>query len=80
MRVYERLWQVLDEELDVEPSEKTQALYVAIKQGQAAARPPPARCRSQDLLAPIAIVVEPTAGAAPARATSAISARSSATR
>ena len=45
MRVYERLWKVLDEELDVEPSEKTQALYVAIKQGQPGARrrprPPP---------------------------------------
>jgi DNA-binding SARP family transcriptional activator len=58
MRSYERLWQVLDEELDVEPSEKTQALYVAIKQGQAQ---PPARPEpQQDLLAPIAIVVEPT--------------------
>ena len=34
MRCYERLWQALDEDLDVEPSEKTQALYVAIKQGQ----------------------------------------------
>ena len=34
MRCYERLWQVLDEELDVEPSEKTQSLYVAIKQGR----------------------------------------------
>jgi DNA-binding SARP family transcriptional activator len=58
MRTYERLWQVLDEELDVEPSEKTQALYVAIKQGHAqpVTRPEPA----QDLLAPIAIVVEPT--------------------
>lgn len=57
MRTYERLWQVLDEELDVEPSEKTQALYVAIKQGQLVparpAQPEP------DLLAPIAIVVEP---------------------
>jgi DNA-binding SARP family transcriptional activator len=58
MRTYERLWQVLEEELDVEPSEKTQALYVAIKQGQAQ---PPARAEPpQDLLAPIAIVVEPT--------------------
>ncbi len=61
MRCYERLWQVLDDELEVEPSEKTQSLYVAIKQGQMqpglpAAVPGPA----QDLLAPIAIVVEPT--------------------
>lgn len=59
MRVYERLWQVLDEDFDVEPSEKTQALYVAIKQGQAqpaATAPPP----PEDMVAPIAIVVEPT--------------------
>lgn len=55
MRTYERLWQVLDEELDVEPSEKTQGLYVAIKQGLVA----PARPVEQDLAAPIAIVVEP---------------------
>lgn len=59
MRIYERLWKVLDEEFDVEPSEKTQSLYVAIKTGQAqapaaAAAPPPA----PELLAPIAIVVE----------------------
>jgi DNA-binding SARP family transcriptional activator len=61
MRIYDRLWQVLDDELDVEPSERTQGLYVAIKQGQLkpglpAAHPAPAN----DLLAPIAIVVEPT--------------------
>ena len=60
MRIYERLWKVLDEEYDVEPSEKTQALYVAVKTGQvqtpapAAVAPPPA----PELLAPIAIVVE----------------------
>jgi DNA-binding SARP family transcriptional activator len=59
MRVYERLWKVLDEELDVEPSEKTQALYVAIKQGQAQAPAPPPM-GEPELLAPIAIVVEPT--------------------
>lgn len=58
MRIYERLWQVLDEELDVEPSEKTQALYVAIKQGHGQATPPVTAI--EDLLAPIAIVVEPT--------------------
>lgn len=57
MRTYERLWQVLDEELDVEPSEKTQALYVGIKQGRVAPARPTAP--EQDLLAPIAIVVEP---------------------
>ena len=67
MRIYERLWAVLDEEFDVEPSEKTQALYVAIKQGQhaaprAARRPTPAALEPE-LLAPIAIVVEPTSGA-----------------
>lgn len=66
MRLYERLWQVLDEDLDVEPSEQTQALYVAIKQGQA--RPAigggPAPTPTQDLLAPIAIVVEPSQGTA----------------
>ncbi|MBP7242295.1 BTAD domain-containing putative transcriptional regulator [Amaricoccus sp.] len=59
MRVYERLWKTLDEELDVEPSEKTQALYVAIKQGTlqttAAAAPLP---EEPEILAPIAIVVE----------------------
>lgn len=62
MRVYERLWKVLDEDLDVEPSERTQALYVAIKQGSAqpAAPAPP---EPDFLLAPIAIVVEPTATA-----------------
>lgn len=62
MRIYERLWKVLDEEFDVEPSEKTQSLYVALKTGRAqppavappAAAPPPA----PELLAPIAIVVE----------------------
>ncbi|MBA3323935.1 MAG: hypothetical protein H0T41_01190 [Rhodobacteraceae bacterium] len=58
MRVYERLWRVLDEDLDVEPSERTQALYVAIKQGQV--RPAPQPLPFQDFLAPIAIVVEPT--------------------
>jgi DNA-binding SARP family transcriptional activator len=59
MRTYERLWQVLDEELDVEPSEKTQELYVAIKQGQARPALGGAPSPSLDLLAPIAIVVEP---------------------
>lgn len=62
MRVYERLWQVLDEELDVEPSEKTQELYVAIKQGAPHPNPPVAAAPMEDLLAPIAIVVEPTHG------------------
>lgn len=60
MRVYERLWQVLDDELDVEPSEQTQALYVALKQGAPHPKPPAAPI--EDLLAPIAIVVEPTHG------------------
>ena len=60
MRVYERLWKVLDEELDVEPSEKTQALYVAIKQGQAAPMATPAEPPEPEMLAPIAILVEPT--------------------
>jgi DNA-binding SARP family transcriptional activator len=60
MRVYERLWQVLDDEFDVEPSEKTQALYVAIKQGQhGRAQVAEAPSSQQDLLAPIAILVEP---------------------
>jgi DNA-binding SARP family transcriptional activator/TolB-like protein len=61
MRCYERLWHVLEDELDVEPSEKTQALYVAIKQGQIQpGRPaPPAPPPAEDMLAPIAIVVEP---------------------
>jgi DNA-binding SARP family transcriptional activator len=58
MRCYERLWQVLEEDLDVEPSEKTQSLYVAIKQGRI--EPAPRTAAAQDLLAPIAIVVEPT--------------------
>jgi DNA-binding SARP family transcriptional activator len=58
MRVYERLWQVLEEDLDVEPSEKTQGLYVAIKQGRI--QPGVRAAVAQDLLAPIAIVVEPT--------------------
>ena len=59
MRCYERLWQVLDEDLDVEPSEKTQG---ALRRDQAG--PAPAgrcrRCPAPDLLAPIAILVEPT--------------------
>ena len=60
MRCYERLWQVLEDELDVEPSEKTQALYVAIKQGHLQPRLPAAAPEpAEDLLAPIAIVVEP---------------------
>jgi DNA-binding SARP family transcriptional activator len=58
MRCYERLWQVLEEELEVEPSEKTQSLYVAIKQGQI--QPGVRAAAARDLLAPIAIVVEPT--------------------
>jgi DNA-binding SARP family transcriptional activator len=68
MRCYERLWAVLEEELDVEPSERTQALYVAIKQGRGA--PPPAAqpaatsdadfAHGPELRAPIAIVVEQT--------------------
>ena len=61
MRCYERLWQVLEEDFDVEPSEKTQELYVAIKQGhpQTQPQPRPAPSPAKDLLAPIAIVVEP---------------------
>lgn len=61
MRIYERLWKTLDEELDVEPSEKTQALYVAIKQGMAPsaeAAAPAAIVHEPEILAPIAIVVE----------------------
>jgi len=58
MRTYERLWRALEEELDVEPSERTQSLYVAIKQGQV--RPAPPVALDQDFAAPIAIVVEPT--------------------
>ncbi len=58
MRCYERLWQTLDEELDVEPSEQTQALYVSIKQNGLA--PGAAPSPPTELLAPIAIVVEPT--------------------
>lgn len=70
MRVYERLWKVLDEEFDVEPSEKTQELYVAIKTGQALPEPPETPARPgqaaaaapapDEMLAPIAIVVEAT--------------------
>lgn len=60
MRLYERLWKTLDEELDVEPSERTQALYVAIKQGQAQPAAPAALPPERELLAPIAILVEPT--------------------
>jgi len=61
MRCYERLWHVLEEDLDVEPSEKTQALYVAIKQGriQPGLPAPPDPTPPEELLAPIAIVVEP---------------------
>ncbi len=59
MRLYERLWQVLDDELDVEPSEKTQALYVAIKQGHARPAAGGSPTAQTELLAPIAIVVEP---------------------
>ena len=59
MRSYERLWQVLEDELDVEPSEKTQGLYVAIKQGHLPPGLPAAPEPAEDLLAPIAIVVEP---------------------
>lgn len=61
MRVYQRLWQVLEDELDLEPSERTQALCVAIKQGQLKpGLPPTPAAPAKDLLAPIAIVVEPT--------------------
>ncbi len=62
MRTYERLWQVLDEELDVEPSEQTQSLYVAIKQGQPQPAPAAPAIPLEDLMAPIAIVVEATQG------------------
>ncbi len=58
MRVYERLWRVLEDELDVEPSERTQALYVAIKQGEI--RAAPSSAEPGFLVAPIAIVLEPT--------------------
>jgi DNA-binding SARP family transcriptional activator/TolB-like protein len=57
MRTYERLWSVLEEELDVEPSDRTQALYVGLKQGKALPAASPVE-PAQDLLAPIAIVVE----------------------
>lgn len=66
MRTYERLWKALEDELDVEPSEKTQALYVSIKQGgHGAPRDAAAPSRTAEapeaaeLVAPIAIVVEP---------------------
>ncbi len=60
MRCYERLWHVLEEDLDVEPSEKTQALYVAIKQGHIQpGLPVAAPLPAEELMAPIAIVVEP---------------------
>ncbi|MFO1140806.1 MAG: BTAD domain-containing putative transcriptional regulator, partial [Amaricoccus sp.] len=59
LRTYERLWQVLEDELEVEPSEKTQGLYVAIKQGQLQPGLPPPAEASDELVAPIAIVVEP---------------------
>ena len=80
MRIYERLWQVLDEELDVEPSEKTQALYVAIKQGQSARpRRRPARRRPRTCSRR-----SPSSSSRPRRSTcrspSPTSARSSATR
>ncbi len=66
MRCYERLWRVLEDELDVEPSERTQALYVAIKQGQVRpAAPRESQPEAPDLLAPIAIIVEPTAAQLP---------------
>jgi DNA-binding SARP family transcriptional activator len=58
MRAYERLWAVLEEELDVEPSEKTQSLYVGIKQGVLPAGPDLEPEPAADLLAPIAIIVE----------------------
>ncbi len=58
MRLYERLWEVLEEELDVEPSDKTQSLYVAIKQGQVRSAEGGAPLAQTELLAPIAIVVE----------------------
>ena len=60
MRCYERLWRVLEDDLDVEPSEKTQSLYVAIKQGQIQPGLPAAVEPADELMAPIAIVVEPT--------------------
>ncbi len=56
MRCYERLWRVLEDDLDVEPSEHTQALYVAIKQGQA--RPKDPFEPDAGYFAPIAIIVE----------------------
>jgi DNA-binding SARP family transcriptional activator len=62
MRCYERLWKVLDDELDVEPSEKTQALYVSIKQGQAGPAQGGAPSFATDLLAPLAILVAPMQG------------------
>ena len=65
MRCYERLWHVLEDELDVEPSEKTQGLYVAIKQGQVRPALRDSVPAAPDLLAPIAIIVEPTAAQLP---------------
>ena len=80
MRSYERLWQVLEDELDVEPSEKTQG---ALRRDQAGPAPAGAARAApepaEDLLAPIAIVVEPVQ-AVELPGASATSAPSSATR
>ncbi len=62
MRAYERLWKRLDEELDVEPSAATQDLYVAIKTGTARPALGGGPAGVDDVLAPIAIVVEPVEG------------------
>lgn len=39
LRIYERLWNVLDDDFDIEPSEATQALVADIKTGRIAPRP-----------------------------------------
>lgn len=57
---YNRLWQVLDEEFDVEPSEATQLLAVQVKSQVAAPDPPRAPPRPEDR---VTIYLRPIAAA-----------------
>ncbi|MFO1082983.1 MAG: BTAD domain-containing putative transcriptional regulator [Reyranellaceae bacterium] len=56
LRVYEKLWNVLDEDFDIEPSAKTQALVADIKVGRIVPRP-----AAQAASPPVATIAIPAA-------------------
>lgn len=60
LRVYDRIYELLDEEMGMEPSAETQALVVAIKSGELGQAPAPAPARP--VAAPKPQIITPRTG------------------